>query len=104
MLPELPAAQAQAVSHKLIDTYGKVIITWNPKDTLPVFPTQVEQVQHSFVVNSTITPFPHGGSPISGQLQPDFKILNESPIFLFYSYPNCNKSSNFQQVSKLHVV
>jgi Protein of unknown function (DUF1264) len=73
MLPELPAAQAQAVSHKLMDTYGKVIITWNPKDTLPVFPPQVEQVQHPFMVNATITPYPHGGFPSHGSFNQTLK-------------------------------
>ncbi|MER5174982.1 MAG: DUF1264 domain-containing protein [Candidatus Nitrosocosmicus sp.] len=56
MFPELAAAQAKAVSGKLMDTYGKVILTWDPKDKLPVFPAQVEIVQHMFMVNQTITP------------------------------------------------
>ncbi|MDQ6722813.1 MAG: OBAP family protein [Thermoproteota archaeon] len=56
MFPELAAAQAKAVSGKLMDTYGKVILTWDPKDKLPVFPAQVEIVQHPFMVNQTITP------------------------------------------------
>ena len=38
---------------KLADTYGKVILTWNPKDKLPAFTPQVEEVQHPFMVNST---------------------------------------------------
>jgi len=46
MFPELPAVQAKALMGKLLDTYGKILITWNPKDTLLTFPPQVEQVQH----------------------------------------------------------
>lgn len=47
---------------KLMDTYGKVTITWNPKDKLPAFPAQVEQVQHPFMVNVTVKPEIHEGS------------------------------------------
>lgn len=56
MFPELTPAQIKAVTGKLVDTYGKVILTWDPKDKLPAFPPQVEQVQHPFMVNQTITP------------------------------------------------
>jgi hypothetical protein len=56
MFPELIPAQAMALMSKLMDTYGKVIIIWNPKDKLPAFPAQVQQVQHSFMVNSTVKP------------------------------------------------
>jgi hypothetical protein len=38
---------------KLSESYGKVILTWNPLDTLPVFPPQIQQVQHPFMVNQT---------------------------------------------------
>ena len=62
MFPELPLAQANALMGKLMDTYGKVVITWNPKDKLPVFPPQVEQVDHPFMVNATATPNIHAGS------------------------------------------
>jgi len=62
MFPELPAAQAKTLMGKLMDTYGKVIITWNPKDKLAVFPPQVEQVDHPFMVNATATPNIHAGS------------------------------------------
>jgi len=31
MFPELSAVQVKALMGKLMDTYGKVIITWNPK-------------------------------------------------------------------------
>ena len=62
MFPELPLAQANALMGKLMDTYGKVVITWNPKDKLPVFPPQVEQVDHPFMVNVTATPNIHAGS------------------------------------------
>ena len=39
---------------KLSESYGKVILTWNPLDTLPVFPPQIQQVQHPFMVNQTV--------------------------------------------------
>ena len=57
--PELPAVEVKALMGKLTDTYGKVIITWNPKDRLPAFPPQVEQVQHPFMVNATVKPDVH---------------------------------------------
>jgi hypothetical protein len=62
MFPELTPAQAMTLMGKLMDTYGKVIITWNPRDNLPAFPPQVEQVQHPFMVNSTAKPETKGGS------------------------------------------
>ena len=62
MFPELPAVQAKALMGKLSDTYGKILITWNPKDTLLTFPPQVEQVQHPFMINTTATPNIHTGS------------------------------------------
>lgn len=37
--PELNAQQTQSEMMKAMDTYGKVIITWNPNDNLPAFPT-----------------------------------------------------------------
>jgi hypothetical protein len=39
---------------KLSESYGKIILNWNPKDTLPVFPPQIQQVQHPFMVNQTV--------------------------------------------------
>ncbi len=39
---------------KLSESYGKVIMIWNPMDTLPVFPPQILQVQHPFMVNQTV--------------------------------------------------
>jgi hypothetical protein len=62
MFPDLPAVQAKALMGKLSDTYGKILITWNPKDTLLTFPPQVEQVQHPFMINTTATPNIHTGS------------------------------------------
>jgi hypothetical protein len=62
MFPELIPAQAMALMGKLMDTYGKVVITWNPRDKLPAFPPQVEQVQHPFMVNSTAKPETNEGS------------------------------------------
>ena len=56
MFPELTPAQAMTLMG------GKVIITWNPRDKLPAFPPQEEQVQHPFMVNSTAKPETKGGS------------------------------------------
>jgi hypothetical protein len=41
---------------KLEESYGKVVLTWNPSDKGPVYPPQVVQVQHPFMVNTTVTP------------------------------------------------
>ena len=73
MFPELNATQAAAVKGKLIETYGKVIIAWDPKDNLPAFPPQVEQVQHPFLTNATIVPDMHGGSPAQGPFNQTLK-------------------------------
>jgi Protein of unknown function (DUF1264) len=62
MFPDLPKAKVTALMGKLMNTYGKVIITWNPKDKLPAFPPQAEQVQHPYMVNATVRPEIHGGS------------------------------------------
>jgi Protein of unknown function (DUF1264) len=62
MFPELQSAQAQSLMVKLMDTYGKVIITWNPKDKLPAFPSQIQQVEHPFMVNATVKPETNAGS------------------------------------------
>lgn len=62
MFPELIPAQAQTLMGKLMDTYGKVIITWNPKDKLPAFPSHVQQVEHPFMVNATVKPETNAGS------------------------------------------
>ncbi|HKX97075.1 MAG TPA: DUF1264 domain-containing protein [Candidatus Nitrosocosmicus sp.] len=39
---------------KLSESYGKIILNWNPMDTLPVFPPQIQQVQHPFMINQTV--------------------------------------------------
>lgn len=54
--PELNAQQTQSEMMKAMDTYGKVIITWNPNDNLPAFPPQEQQVEHPFMVNATVKP------------------------------------------------
>ena len=41
---------------KLKESYGKVILAWNPNDDMPAFPPQVQIVQHPFMVNQTVTP------------------------------------------------
>ena len=53
---ELNAQQTQREMMKAMDTYGKVIITWNPNDSLPAFPPQEQQVEHPFMVNATVKP------------------------------------------------
>jgi hypothetical protein len=62
LFPDLPKAKVTALMSKLMNTYGKVVITWNPKDKLPAFTPQVEQVQHPYMVNATVKPEIHGGS------------------------------------------
>lgn len=39
---------------KLSESYGKVILNWNPMDNLPVYPSQLQQVQHPFMVNQNV--------------------------------------------------
>jgi hypothetical protein len=60
--PELNAQQIQSEMMKAMDTYGKVIITWNPNDNLPAFPPQEQQVEHPFMVNATVKPETTSGS------------------------------------------
>jgi Protein of unknown function (DUF1264) len=55
MMPELSPEQAQAEMAKMLSTWGKVIITWNPNDDLPSFPPQVQLVDHPFMVNATVS-------------------------------------------------
>lgn len=52
--PLLSDQQQKEWLEKLSESYGKVILTWNPLDTLPVFPPQIQQVQHPFMVNQTV--------------------------------------------------
>ena len=54
--PQLSEQQQNATLKKMAESYGKVIITWNPNDKAPIFPPQVEQVQHPFMVNTTVNP------------------------------------------------
>ncbi len=83
MLPELPAAQAQDVNHKLIDTYGKVYNNMEPEGYIASF-SNLSRTSTTFIRGEcnyhSVSPW---RIPISGQLQPDFKILNESLIFYF---------------------
>ena len=60
--PELNAQQTQSEMMKAMDTYGKVIITWNPNDNLPAFPPQEQQVEHPFMLNATVKPETTSGS------------------------------------------
>ncbi|MBA2268742.1 MAG: DUF1264 domain-containing protein [Nitrosopumilus sp.] len=52
--PFLNDQQQKEWLSKLSESYGKVIMNWNPMDTLPVFPPQIQQVQHPFMVNQTV--------------------------------------------------
>jgi hypothetical protein len=60
--PDLTPEQAKTEMQKTTETYGKVIITWNPNDLLPVYPPQIQQVEHPFMVNSTVKPESMKGS------------------------------------------
>ena len=55
IFPQLNEQQQNEWLTKLSESYGKVILTWNPMDTLPAFPPQIQQVQHPFMVNQTVT-------------------------------------------------
>ena len=55
-LPMLSEQQQNATLKKLEESFGKIIITWNPNDKAPIFPPQVIQVQHAFMVNTTVSP------------------------------------------------
>jgi hypothetical protein len=55
-LPMLGEQQQNATMKTLAESYGKVIITWNPNDKAPIFPAQEIQVQHPFMVNTTVSP------------------------------------------------
>lgn len=55
IFPLLNEQQQKEWLNKLLESYGKIIITWNPTDKIPAFPPQIEQVQHPFMVNTTVT-------------------------------------------------
>jgi uncharacterized protein DUF1264 len=55
-LPLLSEQQQNATLKKLEESFGKVIITWNPNDKAPIFPPQEIQVQHPFMINATVSP------------------------------------------------
>ena len=55
IFPLLNEQQQKEWLNKLSESYGKIIITWNPTDKTPAFPPQIEQVQHPFMVNTTVT-------------------------------------------------
>ena len=60
--PMLSAQDEKKVLKMIADSYGKVILTWNPNDKLPAFPPQVPIVQHPNMVNKSSTPETHNGS------------------------------------------
>jgi hypothetical protein len=53
--PELNAQQINAVLQHLLGNYGKVILTWNPLDSLPSSSPRTVNLQNLFVVNQTST-------------------------------------------------
>jgi hypothetical protein len=52
----VPCSEEMSSLKTLAESYGKVIITWNPNDKAPIFPAQEIQVQHPFMVNVTVNP------------------------------------------------
>lgn len=60
--PQLSAEDEKKVLKMIEDSYGKVILTWNPNDQLPAFPPQIPIVQHPDMVNKSSTPETHIGS------------------------------------------
>ena len=52
----LSEQQQNATLKKLEESFGKVIITWNPNDKAPIFPPQEIQVQHPFMIHATVSP------------------------------------------------
>jgi hypothetical protein len=60
--PMLSAENEKKVLKLIADTYGKVILTWDPNDELPAFPPQVPLVQHPDMVNKSATPETHIGT------------------------------------------
>jgi hypothetical protein len=60
--PMLSAADEKKVLKLIENSYGKVILTWNPNDELPAFPPEVPIVQHPDMVNKSSTPNTHIGS------------------------------------------
>jgi hypothetical protein len=60
--PMLSAEDEKKVLKMIADSYGKVILTWNPNDKLPAFPPQEIIVQHPDMVNKSSTPETHIGS------------------------------------------
>jgi hypothetical protein len=59
--PQLNPQQQQETLKKLENSYGKIILTWNPNDNTPAFPPQIQQVQHPYIVNSTVKPETNSG-------------------------------------------
>ena len=60
--PMLSAEDEKKVLKMIADSYGKVILAWNPNDKLPAFPPQVPIVQHPDMVNKSSTPETHIGT------------------------------------------
>ncbi len=50
---ELSPQQAQGQLQKLVGTYGKIIITWNPTDQIPSYPPQIINPGNPFMLNKT---------------------------------------------------
>ena len=60
--PILTAEEEKKMLKMVENSYGKVILTWNPSDELPAFPPQEIIVQHPDMVNKSSTPETHIGN------------------------------------------
>lgn len=54
IFPLLNDTQQEQWLVKMSNSYGKVILNWNPLDKLPIYPSQIQQVQHPFMTNKTL--------------------------------------------------
>jgi hypothetical protein len=60
--PTLTAEEEKKMLKMVENSYGKVILTWNPNDELPAFPPQEIIVQHPDMVNKSSIPETHIGN------------------------------------------
>ena len=54
IFPLLNDTQQEQWIVKMLNSYRKVILNWNPLDKLPIYPSQIQQVQHPFMINKTL--------------------------------------------------
>ena len=74
-LPMLSEQQQNATLKKLEESYGKVIITWNPNDKAPIFPAQ--EIQGTASIHGEYYSKPRNRDA-GRNVQPDPRILNSS--------------------------